>query len=202
MYLVVDMGSNGIEEFLLRHFRVESIQILIDTWGCMIMHMSLVTEDTSLHAYEIIHRSLLPSFHVTLLLILLSLEEVARIILIADRQRYEMQLLQAVDDTTFSTHRHHLEDTLLRTVIAILGSTLSLGNPDILVLLLNGEVHIVGKALARHQHLAHTQSTLHDKCLVDTHQVLDPRKRQEIISDGYLAGGRELVVYKHHIEDG
>ena len=31
MYLVVDMGSNGIEEFLLRHLRVEGIQILIDT---------------------------------------------------------------------------------------------------------------------------------------------------------------------------
>ena len=148
MYLVVDMGSNGIEEFLLRHLRVEGIQILIDTWGCMIMHMSLVTEDTGLHAYEIIHRSLLPSFHITLLLILLSLEEVARIELIADRQRYEMELLQSFDNTTFTTHRHHLEDALLGTVIAILGSTLSLGNPDILVLLLDGEMHIVGKTLA------------------------------------------------------
>ena len=148
MYLVVDMSSNGIEEFLLRHLWVEGIQILIDTWGCMIMHMSLVTEDTGLHTYEIIHRSLLPSFHITLLLILLSLEEVARIVLIADRQRYEMELLQSFDNSTFTAHRHHLEDALLGTIIAILGSTLSLGNPDILVLLLDGEMHVIGKTFA------------------------------------------------------
>ena len=31
MYLMIKMGCNGIEEFLLRHLRIEVIQILIDT---------------------------------------------------------------------------------------------------------------------------------------------------------------------------
>ena len=112
-----------------------------------------------------------------------------------------MQLLQAVYNTAFSAHCHHLEDALLGTVIAILGSTLTLSNPDIFVLLLDGEVHIVGKTLAGHQHLAHTQGTLHDKRLVDTYQILHPRKRQEIITDGNLTSGLKPIVNKEYIED-
>ena len=59
-----------------------------------------------------------------------------------------MELLQSFDNSTFTAHRHHLEDALLGTVIAILGSTLSLCNPDILVLLLDGEMHVIGKTFA------------------------------------------------------
>ena len=165
------------------------------------MHMTLIAEDTGLHAYQIIHRSLLPVCVIALLLELLCLQKIAWVILITDRQRYKMKLLQAFDDTAFSTHRHHLQNTLLGAVVAILGSTLSLGNPDILVLLLDGEMHVIGKTLARHEHLAHTQGTLHDKRLVDTHQVFDPRKRQEVVTDGNLAGGLEAIVDKHYIED-
>jgi hypothetical protein len=62
-------------------------------------------------------------------------------------------------------------------------------------------VHIVGKTLTGHQHLTHTQGTLYDECLVDTYQILDPWKRQEIIADGYLASRFELVFYQHDIED-
>ena len=163
--------------------------------------MTLIAEDTGLHTYQIIHRSLLPVCVIALLLELLCLQKIAWVILITDRQRYKMQLLQTLDDTAFSTHRHHLQNTLLGAVVAILGSTLSLGNPDILILLLDGEMHVIGKTLARHEHLAHTQGTLHDKRLVDTNQVLDPRKRQKVVTDGNLAGGLEAIIDKHYIED-
>ena len=76
------------------------------------------------------------------------------------------------------------------------------GIPNVLVLLLDGEMHIVGKTLARHQHLSHAQGTLYDKRLVDTYQVLDPRKRKEIITDGNLTGGLKTVIDKKDIEDG
>ena len=113
-----------------------------------------------------------------------------------------MKLFQAVDNATLATHRHHLQNTLLGAVITVLGPTLALGYPDVLVLLLDGEMHIVGEALARHQHLSHTQGTLYDKRLVDSYQVLDPRKRKEIITDGYLTGGLKTVIDKKDIEDG
>ena len=113
-----------------------------------------------------------------------------------------MKLFQAVDNAALATHRHHLQNTLLGAVITVLGPTLALGYPDILVLLLDGEMHIVGKTLARHQHLSHAQGTLYDKRLVDTYQVLDPRKRKEIITDGNLTGGLKTVIDKKDIEDG
>ena len=164
--------------------------------------MTLITEDTGLHAYQVIHWSLLPIGIIALLLELLCLQKIAWVILITDRQRYKMQLLQALDDTAFSTHRHHLQNTLLGAVVAVLGPTLALGYPDVLVLLLDGEMHIVREALARHQHLSHAQGTLYDKRLVDTYQVLDPRKRKEIITDGNLTGGLKTVIDKKDIEDG
>ena len=113
-----------------------------------------------------------------------------------------MKLFQAVDNAALTAHRHHLQNTLLGAVITVLGSTLALGYPDVLVLLLDGKMHIVREALARHQHLAHAQGTLYDKRLVDTYQVLDPRKRKEIITDGNLTGGLKPIIDKKDIEDG
>ena len=164
--------------------------------------MTLITEDTGLHAYQVIHRSLLPIGIIALLLELLCLQEIAWIIFVTDRERYEMKLFQAVDNAALTAHRHHLQNTLLGAVITVLGPTLALGYPDVLVLLLDGKMHIVREALARHQHLSHAQGTLYDKRLVDTYQVLDPRKRKEIITDGNLTGGLKPVIDKKDIENG
>ena len=76
----------------------------------MIMYVSLITEDTCLHTYQIISRSLFPLRMITLLLEFLCLQEIAWVILITDRQRNQMQLLQSFYNTSLTTHRHHLEN--------------------------------------------------------------------------------------------
>ena len=61
-------------------------------------------------------------------------------------------------------------------------------------------MHVVGKALAGNEHLAHGQRTFHDERLVDPHEVFHPRQLQKVVADGYLAGGGEVVLYEQHVE--
>ena len=156
MYLMVDMSCHLIIYILLWHIWVESIKVFVQASGCMIMHMTFIAKDTRLHANQVIGRTFFPINIVSLLLILLRLQIIAWVILITDGEWYEVKLLQTVNDTTLASHRHHLQDRLLRAVITVLGTSFSLGYPNVLVFLLDGKVHIVGETLARHQHLAHT----------------------------------------------
>ena len=109
--------------------------------------MSLIAHDAGLHAYHVVHRSLLPSLHVATLLHLGSLEEVAGVILIADCQRYDMEREQALLHRSFASHRHHLENGFLCAVVGVFGASLTLCYPDVVVLLADNEVHVVCHAL-------------------------------------------------------
>src|SRR5574344_2202446 len=97
----------------------------------MIMDGTFITSDTCLHGEHIILLGLLPTFHITLQLEFLCFEIITGVIFIADSKRYNVQLLQTVDDRTVATHRHHLEDRLLSTVITVFGTPLTLCYPDI-----------------------------------------------------------------------
>lgn len=113
-----------------------------------------------------------------------------------------MQLLQSLGHRTRSTHGHHLQDALGCAVVRVFGSSRALSHPHVLVLLLNGEMHVFGERLARHQHFAHGQSALHDEALVQPHEVFHPWQRQQVVADGYLACGGEARVDEQHIEYG
>ena len=85
-----------------------------------------------------------------------------------------MQCLKTFGYGALAAHCHHLEYSLLCAVVRVLGTSLTLCNPYVVVLLGNDEVHIVGQALGRHEHLAHRQAALYDERLVEANDVLHP----------------------------
>ena len=110
MNLFVDIWSHLIIYILLGSLRIHLRKKAVETWCSMLVHMTFKAKDTSLHAHQVVGRSFFPFGIVALLLKLLSLEIVARILLIADSQRNEMQLHEPFDDAAFTSHRHHLKD--------------------------------------------------------------------------------------------
>ena len=168
------------------------------------MHMSLLPEDTRLHVRQVILFRLLPFGVVALQLELLRLQVVARIILIADGKGHDVQRLEACDGRggVIGIDGQHLQQRSLRLVARVLGTSLALGDPDILVLLVDGIMHVAAHGLRGLQHLTHRQRALHDECLVQAHQRANPGVDEQVVTDGYLTGRREAVVVEHHVQDG
>ena len=150
------------------------------------MHFPFVSEKTGLHTDQIVLSGFLISFYISFQLKLLRFQKVTGVIFVRNGKRSDIHLHQTVDQVAFTTHRQHLQHAVLSTVVRVFGTSFALGNPDGLVLLINGIMHITGHPCRRFQHLPHGQRPLYNKRLVDTNQLLDPRINQQIVANRYL----------------
>ena len=130
------------------------------------MDVTLLAEDAYLHVAQVVLLALLELRVVPLHLELLGLEVVTRIVLVADGERYDVQVFESLYDGAISAHRHHLQHRLLRAVVGVLGSSLALRNPYVVVLVVDDMVHIAAHLLAALQQRARTHASLHGKSLV------------------------------------
>ena len=85
-------------------------------------------------------------------------------------------------------------------VVAVLGPSLTLSYPDVLVLLADGVVHVFREQLARHEHFPHGQASLYDKALVNPYKVLDPGEREEVVANCNLACRGTSGIDEKHVE--
>ena len=201
MNLLVDAAGNLCEDLRLGHFR-ELIKPVVDGRHCFVVDAALLSEDASLHVVEVVLFALLERRIVALLLELLSFEVIAGIVLIADAERHDVELLESVDDAAFSSHRKHLEQRLLRLVATVLGSSFALCNPDVFVLLRNGVMHVAAHSLTALQEFPRTEPPFDRKGFIELDERLNPRIDEEVVADGYLTSRRELVLVEHEVEDG
>ena len=132
---------------------------------------------------------------------LLRLEVIARVVLVADAERHEVELLKSVNDFTLSCHRKHLEQRLLCLVATVLGSALTLRYPDVLVLLLNGVMHVAAHSLAALEQFPWAETSLNCEGFVELDKCLNPRIDEEVVAYCYLTGRREMVLMQHQVED-
>ena len=165
-----------------------------------IVDAALVTENTGLHIFQIVGGTFLVVGHVALELELLRLQEVAGIILVGNGERHDVQFLQTFEGSALAAHRHHLQHGFLSTVVRVFGTALTLGNPYILVLAADGEVHIAAHQTAAFEHLSYPDRTPHDKGLIQPHQRFYPLCNEQIVADGNLYGSRKTVVYQKYVE--
>ena len=144
----------------------------IDGGSTMVMNTAFIAKNTRLHIVKVILTWLLKGWIIALLLELLSLQIVARVEFIADGKRDDVQFIQ------WSAHSQHLEHGVLGTVVAVLGTSLTLGNPNILTLLGNSIVDVAAHELTGTHHFMGRQATTNGKGLVHPDQTLNPRINQ------------------------
>ncbi len=200
MYALVNVRRNGSKQFALGRVVGQRVEEVVYARGTMVVYLSLIANDSCAHTLHIVLLSLLPTGIIPLQLKLASLEPVARIELIGYGKRYYMQLLEPFFHCAFASHSHHLQYALLGAVIAVLRPTLTLGNPDVVVLGRNDEVHIFRQSLACRQHFPHACAALHYERLVYPHQILNPRCGQQVVAYGNLAGGLEAGINKQLVK--
>ena len=87
-------------------------------------------------------------------------------------------------------------------VARVLSTPFALGYPDVLALFLDDVVHVAAHKQAALVEFVPGDVAPDNEGLVQPYQGAYPRINEEIVPDGYLAGGRELGVVEHHIEDG
>jgi len=200
MNLLVDSAGNLAEDLSFRHF-CEFVKPVINRGHHFVVDATFLSHNAGLHIVEVVLLALLEARIVPLLLELLCLEIVARIVLITDTKGHEVELLESLYDCTFSGHRKHLEQRLLRLVATVFSSTLSLRNPDIFVFLLNGVMHVTTHSLTTFEEFPRTESPLNREGFIEFDERLNPRIYEEIIANRYLAGRREFVLMKHQVKD-
>ena len=161
--------------------------------------MSFFAKYAGLHIDKVVLTALLECGIIALLLKLLCFQKVAWVIFIRYAQRHDVQLLQSVEWCALAAHGHHFEYRLLCAVIRVLGTSLALCNPNALMFLFDGKVHVFTHALARHEHFAHTHRALHNERLVQTHEGLYPRVNKQVVAYGYFDAVAELVVDKQDV---
>ena len=201
MQLTVDALAQRCEEVVLR----QSAQLVyprVDGCGTLVVYASLIAEDARLHIVQVVLFALLEGGVVALLLELLGFQVVARVELIADGQRHDVQIAQLVGKATLAAHRQHFQHRVLRMVTRVLGTSLALCYPDVLALLGHGIVYIAAHQLTGAHHLVGRQSAAHREGLVHPHQSLDPGIDQEVVADAYLHRGGIAVAHQHHVEEG
>ena len=109
MYLAVHTLCKRLKPLCLRQLR-QFINPSIDRCCRAIYHPTLIAEDSRFHVVEIILLALLEGRVISLLLELLCLEIITRIELVADSERYDVQLFKV------ATHSQHLEHSILRVI--------------------------------------------------------------------------------------
>ena len=182
------------KELILWQF-TEFINPLVDRCSTMILHPTLIPKDARLHIIEVILLTLLKGRVIAFLLKLLCLQIITWIKLITDGQRYDIQFLQV------TSHCHHLQHRLLRTIIRVLGTSLALRNPYILTFLSDSKMDIATHQLTALKHLVSRQSTTNRKGLVHTHQPLNPRIDQQIVANTYLHRSGIAILKQQQIKE-
>ena len=185
---VVDDGAHAVHLQELVQTLGNLVQLLVDA-GCEgVMYLALVADDARLHADEVVLRSLAPVGILALAQEFLGLQVVVGIILIAQRDGRDVQLLEALDEglVTIAVGQH-LDQALLGAVVAVLATALALGNPQRGTLLLYGKMHISRQLHGSGQRLDAAQVALHDKALVQTHQLGDPVINEQVVANGDFA---------------
>src|SRR5574344_1330799 len=200
MNTLVDIFGNDAEDVGLGSVFGNRCQEIVDTWCAMIMDSSLIAHDAGLHAQHIVCLGLLPSLHVALQLKFLRLEPVAGVVFITDSHRHDMALLQSFSHRTFASHSHHLYDRFLGAVVTVLSSSLTLGNPDVVVLFVDYKVHVFSHSATVDKHLSYACATLYDERFVYSHDVFNPRRCKQVVANGNLACCLESRVDEHYVE--
>ena len=106
------------------------------------MHTAFLLQDAREDAVQVFAR-LLGIARILRLVEFQGFQNVARLPLVADAHRDDMQVGQGLDLVLRLTHAEHLDDALIRQVDAILRATVALGYPNALLLLLDGVAHIL-----------------------------------------------------------
>ena len=100
-----------------------------------------------------------------------------------------------------ATHGEHLQYSILSMVARVLRPTLTLGDPDILFLLVDGVVDITAHELRGSKRLAERKTATHDKGFVHAYQSFDPRIDEQVVADSDLDGGGIALIHEHDIEE-
>ena len=90
VYLSVDVGGDGIEEFRLGYIGIECVQEIVYTRRTMIVDVAFVARDTGLHAHDVVGGRLAEEGIVSFLLKLFSLQEISGVVFIRDGERHDM----------------------------------------------------------------------------------------------------------------
>ena len=162
-----------------------------------------VAEDAGPHVVQIVLLRLLPVGIVALELKLGGLEIVAGIVFVGNRQWHEMQAAQILTRVGALTAQiEHAQERILRLVGRVLRTAFSLRNPNVLMLLANGVVHVAAHESAALQAVFAREGAAHDEGLVHLHQRLDPRIDEQVVANGNLAGGAETGQMQLEVENG
>ena len=130
------------------------------------MYSAFITSDASLHTEKVVILRLLVIGIITFELEFDSLEIVARVELIRNSQRREIERLQIIDEIGFSGQSEHLDETLLSEVIRILSAAFALSNPSRNTLLGDSITDVATKLHKRLSHVARRKTTLNDKSAI------------------------------------
>ena len=174
------------------------VELVVDAGGKRVVDMSLELGNAGLHADEVVFLGLLEVGVLALEQVLASLEAVVGVILIAQCDGGDVQLLEALDERHVAVAvGEHLDEALLGAVVAVLAASLALGNPDGAFLLSEHEVHIA-RELQRGGHgLQAAQVALDDKALVQSHELGDPVVDEQVVANGNFA--RVHVMLNHEV---
>ena len=188
------MACDGREQIRLGHIPPKCIKKPVYTRRTVVMNISFIAHDTRLHAQYIVLRRFFIVGIIAFKLHLLRFKIVAGVELVRNGERNNMQIFQSVDGVTLSANSHHFQNRLLRAVVRVFGATFALCNPDIFVLFVDGIVHIFRKQFAGSQHLSDRQITFNNKRFIHSYKVFHPRKRQQIVADGYFASCIKTII--------
>ncbi|OMP13178.1 hypothetical protein COLO4_02140, partial [Corchorus olitorius] len=161
------------------------------------MHAALVAGDAQADAQVVLARRLGVGTGGRADIQLAGLGLVARVVFIADRHRAQVQRLDHLAERlVLAAHVEHLEDRRIGTVVAVLGPTLGLGDPDRRTVVADRVVDVGRKQLVGRQLLAPAaDGAVHDEALVQAHHVADERLLQQVVADGDARGRQAGVVH-------
>ena len=144
MNAFVDPCRDACKQLRLRQRTIHCRKQIIEAGPGLEVYLTFITKQTGLHIFQIVFHGLLIPLYITFQLELLCFQVIARIIFIRNSKRSNIHLHQTIHYITLSTHRKHLEHTVLSAVIGVLGTSFTLCNPNGLVLFTNRIVHITG----------------------------------------------------------
>ena len=208
MNLLVNALAEGSIELSSRQSS-QFVNPFVHRSSAVVVHVSFIPEDARLHIVQIVLSGLFELRIVAFHLELLSLQEIAGVIFIADGERHDIEFAQRFDDirnvgaiafSWESPHSQHLQHRFLCAVIRVLGASFTLGYPDVLLLLCDGIVNISAHELTGAEHLLGREAAPDGECLVHAHQPFDPRIDEQVVTDAYLYSCWVSCLHQFHIE--
>ena len=203
MNLTIDLFCQSTIEIILRQVLISQLfHLCIHGSSTMIMYTTFIAENTYTHIIKVILSALLKTWIVAFLLKFLSLQVIARVIFITDSKRYDIQVGKLFVWLPLATHGKHLQDRLLRTVVAILCPSLALGYPDVFLFRVHRIVDVLAHELTRFNHLMWSERAAHHKRLVHPYQTFYPGINQQVVANTNLYRSRVIVIDKQNIKEG